>query len=105
MRRLLVRMLETLLVSMGVGDGVPGRGNPAGRFSTMARPRPSVPLTTQLLVLLVVVTLIPLALMLDRIRTDALDAEQRAATRAGWGARRSALSLTTAYQAATSTVD
>jgi hypothetical protein len=71
----------------------------------MARPRPSVPLTTQLLVLLVVATLIPLALMLDRIRTDALDAEQRAATRAGWVARRDAQAVGNAYQVAIGSAD
>jgi signal transduction histidine kinase len=71
----------------------------------MLRRRLTFSLTTQLLLLLVVATVIPLGLMLDRIRNDALDAEQRAATRAGWVARRDAQSVANAYQVATGTAD
>src|SRR4030088_1442916 len=97
--------LARLLVAVGAGRWAAGPGSPSGRFSDMPRQGISGPLTTQLLLLLVAATLIPLALMLDRIRTDALDAEQRAGTRAGWVARRSALRITNASQVATSTVD
>jgi HAMP domain-containing protein len=71
----------------------------------MLRPRIALPFTTHLLLLLAVAILLPLALMLERIRDDAQGAEQRAASRAGWVVRRAAQSVASGFDVAVGTAD